>query len=151
MENRIKEQQLCLFAHCTSCSQMRANQLRLCFFLVRICADAGLTVAGIERYAVRQRTMLDAASETFENRCAGGCQRAPGVVFMVRKLSMAASILTNCGQSQTSAGTRTTCITPASPSMTIMADGLDRSLVRGAAVRCGRSWIWGLNRVNGAH
>ena len=53
------------------------------FILVRICADAGLAVAGIERYAVRQRTMLDAASETFENRCAGGCQRPPGVVFMV--------------------------------------------------------------------
>ena len=53
------------------------------FIIVRICADAGLTVAEIERYAVRQRTMLDAASETFENRCAGGCQRAPGVVFMV--------------------------------------------------------------------
>ena len=31
MENRIKEQQLCLFAHRTSCSQMRANQLRLYF------------------------------------------------------------------------------------------------------------------------
>ena len=30
MENRIKEQQLCLFAHRTSCSQMCANQLRLC-------------------------------------------------------------------------------------------------------------------------
>ena len=30
MENRIKEQQLYLFADRTSCSQMRANQLRLC-------------------------------------------------------------------------------------------------------------------------
>ena len=45
------------------------------FIIVRICADAGLAVAGIERYAVRQRTMLDAAGETFENRCAGGWQR----------------------------------------------------------------------------
>ena len=31
MENCIKEQQLCLFADRTSCSQMRANQLRLYF------------------------------------------------------------------------------------------------------------------------
>ena len=31
MENRIKEQKLCLFAHRTSCSQMRANQFRLYF------------------------------------------------------------------------------------------------------------------------
>ena len=29
MENRIKEQQLCLFADRTSCATMRANQLRL--------------------------------------------------------------------------------------------------------------------------
>jgi hypothetical protein len=29
MENRIKEQQLCLFADRTSCHTMRANQLRL--------------------------------------------------------------------------------------------------------------------------
>ena len=53
------------------------------FIIVRICADAGLAVAGIERYAIHQRTMLDAAGETFENRCTGGCQRPPGVVFMV--------------------------------------------------------------------
>ena len=31
MENRIKEQQLSLFADRTSCSQMRANQTRLYF------------------------------------------------------------------------------------------------------------------------
>jgi len=31
MENRIKEQQLCLFADRTSAERMRANQLRLCF------------------------------------------------------------------------------------------------------------------------
>ena len=31
MENCIKEQQLCLFADRTSCSQMRANQLQLYF------------------------------------------------------------------------------------------------------------------------
>ena len=31
MENRIKEQQLCLFADRTSCSQMRTNKLRLLF------------------------------------------------------------------------------------------------------------------------
>ena len=71
MENRINEQQLYLFADRTSCSQIRANQFRLNFILVRICADAGFALVGIERYAVRQRTMLDAASETFENRFTG--------------------------------------------------------------------------------
>ena len=34
MENRIKEQQLCLFADCTSAATMRANQLRLLFSAV---------------------------------------------------------------------------------------------------------------------
>ena len=83
MEDRIKEQQLCLFADRTSCSQMRASKLRLLIFLVRICADAGLAATGIEKYTVHQRTMLDVAGETFENRCTSGCQRPPGVVFMV--------------------------------------------------------------------
>ena len=53
------------------------------FFLIRICADASLAAAGIERYAVRQRTMLDAAGESFENLCTGGYQCPPGVVFIV--------------------------------------------------------------------
>ena len=53
------------------------------FIIVRICADAGLAVAGIESYAVHLRTMLDVSGETFENRGTGGCQRSPGVVFMV--------------------------------------------------------------------
>lgn len=52
-------------------------------FLVRMCTDAGVAATGIERYAVHKRTMLDVAGETFENRCTSGCQRPPGVVFMV--------------------------------------------------------------------
>ena len=37
MENRIKEQQLCLFVHRTSCPQIRANQLQLYFPLSHMC------------------------------------------------------------------------------------------------------------------
>ena len=37
-------------------------------------------------------------------------------------------------------------LTPASPSITMMADGLDRPPGRDAAARCDRSWIRGLNR-----
>ena len=40
MENRIKEQQLGLFADRTSAATMRANQLRLYFALVRLRVDA---------------------------------------------------------------------------------------------------------------
>ena len=53
------------------------------FLLVRICANAGLAASGIERYAVRQRAMLGAVGETFENRFAVGCYHPPGVVFIV--------------------------------------------------------------------
>ncbi|MCX7429279.1 MAG: transposase, partial [Planctomycetia bacterium] len=49
MENRIKEQQLCLFADRTSCATMRANQLRLwlssaAYFYNIIFAERGLGV-----------------------------------------------------------------------------------------------------------
>ena len=37
MENLINEQQLCLFAHRTSCSKMRANQLQLDFPRSHMC------------------------------------------------------------------------------------------------------------------
>src|SRR5207249_8107273 len=47
MENRIKEQQLCLFADRTSCHSMRANQLRLwlssaAYVLLQILRQHGL-------------------------------------------------------------------------------------------------------------
>ena len=84
IENRNKQQQLCLFADPHQLFEdARQSSVSAIFFLVGICADAGLAVVGIERYAVRQRTTLDAAGETFENRCPGGCQRPPSVVFMV--------------------------------------------------------------------
>ena len=46
MENRIKEQQLMLFADRTSTATLRANQLRLWFYLGGVRADAGVAAAG---------------------------------------------------------------------------------------------------------
>ena len=77
MENRIKEQQLCLFADRTSCSQMRANQLRLCLSSFAYVLMQALRWLGLKG------TPFDAAGETFENRCTGGCQRPWIVVFVV--------------------------------------------------------------------
>jgi hypothetical protein len=53
MENRIKEQQLCLFADRTSCQTMRANQLRLAFstvayILLRALREFGLKGTALE-------------------------------------------------------------------------------------------------------
>ena len=57
-ENRIKEQQLCLFTDRTSCSQMRANQLRLYFssfayVLMRALRRLGLKAARVDVTARR--------------------------------------------------------------------------------------------------
>jgi hypothetical protein len=53
MENRIKEQQLCLFADRTSCQMLRANQLRLAFstvayILLRALREFGLKGTPLE-------------------------------------------------------------------------------------------------------
>ena len=49
MENRIKEQQLMLFADRVSCSTMRANQLRLCLSTVAYIVLRALRQFGLER------------------------------------------------------------------------------------------------------
>jgi hypothetical protein len=48
MENRIKEQQLCLFADRTSCATMRANQLRLWLSSVAYTLLAALRQFGLQ-------------------------------------------------------------------------------------------------------
>ena len=48
MENRIKEQQLCLFADRTSCATMRANQLRLWFSTLAYLVLAVLREHGLQ-------------------------------------------------------------------------------------------------------
>ena len=83
MENRIKEQQLCLFADRTSCSQMRANQLRLYFSSFAYVLMQALRRLGLKGTPFTNAQCSTSAGETFENRCTGGCQRPPGVVFMV--------------------------------------------------------------------
>jgi len=48
MENRIKEQQLDLFAHRTSTSRMRSNQIRLYFSSIAYCLLEALRALGLE-------------------------------------------------------------------------------------------------------
>lgn len=59
MENRIKEQQLCLFADRTSCATMRANQLRLWLSSV-----AYTLLAALRQFALQGTEMAKARCDT---------------------------------------------------------------------------------------
>lgn len=59
MENRIKEQQLCLFADRTSCATMRANQLRLWFSSL-----AYVLLAALRRHGLRETDQERARCDT---------------------------------------------------------------------------------------
>ena len=83
MENRIKEQQLYLFADRTSCSQMRANQLRLCLSSFAYVLMQALRWLGLKGTPFANAQCSTLRVKLLKNLCTGGCQRAPGVVFMV--------------------------------------------------------------------
>jgi hypothetical protein len=59
MENRIKEQQLCLFADRTSCATMRANQLRLWLSSV-----AYTLLAALRQFGLKGTEMVHARCDT---------------------------------------------------------------------------------------
>jgi len=59
MENRIKEQQLCLFADRTSCATMRANELRLWFSSV-----AYLLMTALQRHGLQGTELATAQCDT---------------------------------------------------------------------------------------
>jgi hypothetical protein len=59
MENRIKEQQLCLFADRTSCATMRANQLRLW-----LSSAAYTLLAALRQFGLRGTEMAQARCDT---------------------------------------------------------------------------------------
>jgi hypothetical protein len=63
MENRIKEQQLCLFADRTSCATMRANQLRLWFSSL-----AYVLLAALRHYGLQETDSVRARCDTIRLR-----------------------------------------------------------------------------------
>ncbi|NJN05462.1 MAG: IS1380 family transposase [Rhodobacteraceae bacterium] len=63
MENRIKEQQLCLFADRLSCQDMRANQLRLYFSTI-----AYTLLASLRRRALADTELAHAQASTIRTR-----------------------------------------------------------------------------------
>ncbi len=92
MENRIKEQQLCLFADRTSCATMRANQLRLWLSSV-----AYTLLAALREFGLRETEMATARCDTIRLKLfkLGGARSADGssgVDFVVGELSVSTSI-----------------------------------------------------------
>jgi len=63
MENRIKEQQLMLFAHRVSCQTMRANQVRLCLATV-----AYVLLRALREHGLAQTELAQAQCETIRVR-----------------------------------------------------------------------------------
>jgi hypothetical protein len=59
MENRIKEQQLCLFADRTSCATMRANQIRLMLSTV-----AYVVLRALRQFGLQQTELAQAQCDT---------------------------------------------------------------------------------------
>ena len=59
MENRIKEQQLFLFADRTSCQTMRANQIRLCLSTV-----AYIVMRALREFGLKETELADAQCDT---------------------------------------------------------------------------------------
>ena len=78
MENRIKEQQLDLFADRTSTARMHANQVPV-LRLVRLRADADAAPGGAGGHRTRQGAMRDHPGQGAQGRCPGAGERAPGL------------------------------------------------------------------------
>ena len=76
MENRIKEQQLHLFADRTSAATMRANQIRLFFSSIAYTLLEALRRLGLAGTCDGPGTMPDDPTQTVEDRCLGASDRA---------------------------------------------------------------------------
>jgi len=96
MENRIKEQQLDLFADRTSTQTMRANQIRLyfsSFAYVLLCALRRLGLQGTEL------ARAQCGPEAVEDRRSGAHQRAPRVAVVLRELPVRGALPPSLEQS----------------------------------------------------
>ncbi len=86
MENRIKEQQLDLFADRTSTATMRANQIRLYFSSLRLRAAVRAAPLGLGRYRAGARPVRHDPPEAPEDRGPGAHQRTPGAGVVLGRL-----------------------------------------------------------------
>ena len=88
MENRIKEQQLGLFADRTSSRKLQANQLRLYFSSFAYVMLAAVAPVGAGGDGAGIRTVLDDPPESAEDRGPGPGHQPQGLVVLFRELSV---------------------------------------------------------------
>lgn len=102
IENRIKEQQLCLFADRTSAATMRANQLRLWLSSVAYCLMVVLRQRGLRgtRMAKAQCTTISVAA--VQDRCPHPCDGAQGMGRVQPQLPLPAPVRPDMEQSDQS-------------------------------------------------
>ena len=97
MENRIKEQQLGLFADRTSSASMRANQLRLYFASFAYVLMQGPATAGTGRYRLGQGAMHHDPVAMAEACCTCTDHRAQGLAVVLRVLPPCRGLRANPG------------------------------------------------------
>ena len=88
MENRIKEQQLALFADRTSTATMRANQLRLYFSSLAYCALQALRRARAQRHLTGARSVRHHTAQAAQARRAGACHGTQYLGLVLPELSV---------------------------------------------------------------
>jgi hypothetical protein len=99
-ENRIKEQQLDLFADRTSTGKMWSNQLRLYFSSNRVCAPADAAADRAGGYRAGESTMRNHPAEAAQNRRTDSGDRAKSLGVAVRKLSLRHFVRSRARQSR---------------------------------------------------
>ena len=94
MESRIKEQQLCLFAHPTSAATMRANELRLWFSSIAYTLMNALRRLGLKNTSMAYGSLRYDPVEAAQNRCAGTYHLPQGVRVHVGELPLSSHLPT---------------------------------------------------------
>ena len=98
MENRIKEQQMGLFADRLSSESIRGNQFRLyCSSIAYILMHAA--AVGFKRHRAGKRTMHDDSIEGAENRCANRSHSPSCLVPLCCRISVQANLRTSIQES----------------------------------------------------
>jgi len=97
--NRIKEQQLRMFADRTSVAIMRANQLRLWFSSIAYCLMVSLRQRGLQGTAMAQGPMHGHPTQAVQDRRPHPCHCPQRVGCMERQLPVRTSLWPNMDQS----------------------------------------------------
>lgn len=139
MENRIKECQLDLFADRTSTATMAANQLRLWFFRLRLCAVVRAAPYRPGAHPVRAGHLWHDPAEAAEDRRPGPHQRAPDQRRHGLRLPVPARVRAG---TRLPAKSRDLSVTKQTPHRPHIPHQTCRRSRRSACAACGNATIW---------